>query len=145
MIELLVRRPDGSVASLRTDRARILLGTDPTADVCYAGHPNTGVSHIHAIIEFEPALGGGWYVLKDKSRNGTLVHGRPLEGPHFLRDGDLIQLGREVGPQVTVRLHVPLDEWRAGQSHLPRPMLALAAALVGVLLLLVLGVWLFLP
>jgi pSer/pThr/pTyr-binding forkhead associated (FHA) protein len=132
VIVLLVRRPDGTVAEYVTDQAQILLGKGPTCDVCYEDHPNQGISREHARITFEPAADGGWYMLEDLSKNGTYVHGRRIAEPHALRAGDRVQLGVD-GPQLTVQLRVPLDEWQSVGPRVPWQIPALAVGLISVL------------
>jgi predicted component of type VI protein secretion system len=64
----------------------LLIGRDELCDLVI---PDRQVSRQHASISLE----GDHYVLRDLgSKNGTFVNGRELDGPHFLQDGDEIQV-----------------------------------------------------
>jgi pSer/pThr/pTyr-binding forkhead associated (FHA) protein len=125
MIELVIHSTH-SPRSYRTHRAVIRIGSDAASDICYVDHE--AVSREHATIEFQPEADGGWYVLRDTSSNGTFVHGRRVDN-HLLRDGDRIQFGKDVGPEITVHLHVPLESRPAPHTDTWR-MLAFIFALV---------------
>ena len=49
------------------------------------------VSRAHALLE---QVGGAWTVEDRGSSNGTLVNAQRILGPHVLRDGDVIAVGR---------------------------------------------------
>lgn len=69
----------------------ILLGRDPD---CHVPLHDFGVSRRHAMISPE---GSGHYILQDLgSTNGTRVNGKPIPGPHSLRDGEKIAIGDTV-------------------------------------------------
>jgi DNA-binding CsgD family transcriptional regulator len=49
------------------------------------------VSRAHALLE---QAGGAWTVEDRGSSNGTLVNAVRINGPHVLRDGDVVRVGR---------------------------------------------------
>jgi pSer/pThr/pTyr-binding forkhead associated (FHA) protein len=49
------------------------------------------VSRAHALLE---QVGGAWTVEDRGSSNGTLVNAARITGPHVLRDGDVLRVGR---------------------------------------------------
>lgn len=49
------------------------------------------VSRAHALLE---QVGGAWTVEDRGSSNGTLVNAARIGGPHVLRDGDVVRVGR---------------------------------------------------
>ena len=49
------------------------------------------VSRAHALLE---QAGGAWTVEDRGSSNGTLVNASRINGPHLLRDGDVVRIGR---------------------------------------------------
>jgi pSer/pThr/pTyr-binding forkhead associated (FHA) protein len=49
------------------------------------------VSRAHALLE---QVGGAWTVEDRGSSNGTLVNASRINGPHVLRDGDVVRVGR---------------------------------------------------
>jgi serine phosphatase RsbU (regulator of sigma subunit) len=65
-------------------------------DICRIGrsaecgvHLNyNGISRVHACITCE---NDNYYIEDLKSRNGTFLHGKPIEGKTQLRDGDVVQ------------------------------------------------------
>lgn len=125
--------------SWETDLARIRLGRGTDATVSLAGHPSRVVSEEHALVEFRD----GWYRLSDAgSRNGTYVNGEPVTAGHPLRDGDVIQLGADTGPQLAVHFVYDVDRWRehvlASQGPAWGPLVGLIGATVAVLML---GAW----
>jgi pSer/pThr/pTyr-binding forkhead associated (FHA) protein len=52
---------------------------------------DTEVSRAHALLE---RVGGAWTVEDRGSSNGTLVNAARISGPHVLRDGDVVRVGR---------------------------------------------------
>lgn len=66
---------------------RIRVGRESECDLCL---DNPAISRVHC--EFED-LGGGAWVVRDRSGGRTYVNGAKIEG-HDLADGDLIALGK---------------------------------------------------
>ena len=87
MGKLVLYLPDGTVHDIVLDKERLSIGRRPDNDVCL---PYPAVSGEHAAVvnilddSFLEDLG---------STNGTLVNGKPVV-KHFLRDNDLIDIGR---------------------------------------------------
>ena len=68
------------------EQPELLIGRDVRCDLVI---PERQVSRHHARIR----LKGEGYILEDLgSKNGTFVNGQQLAGPHFLQDGDEIQI-----------------------------------------------------
>lgn len=88
MLELL-GPADRVVRSLPLNGVPITIGRRSGNDLALV---DIEVSREHARIEFAPPR----YVVNDLgSTNGTRVNGRAVGGPHALRDGDVIELGRQ--------------------------------------------------
>jgi len=87
MAKLVLLVPNGTTLEVPLRRERVTIGRRADNDVCL---PNIAVSGEHAVVvtiladSFLEDLG---------STNGTLVNGKPI-AKHFLRDGDLIDVGR---------------------------------------------------
>src|ERR1700681_3949119 len=87
MSKLVLHLEDGTTLDIPLDHERITIGRRGDNDVCL---PNLAVSGEHAAVvtiltdSFLEDLG---------STNGTLVNGKPI-AKNFLRDGDLIDIGR---------------------------------------------------
>ena len=87
MAKLVLLVPNGTTMDVPLRRERVTIGRRADNDVCL---PNLAVSGEHAVVvtilsdSFLEDLG---------STNGTLVNGKPI-AKHFLRDGDLIDIGR---------------------------------------------------
>ena len=86
---LTVVGPGGASTSYRFDADRISLGRAESNDVVVT---DALVSREHLELRRE---GTSWLV-RDLSRNGSLLNGLALRGTQPLRDGDDIQLGRTV-------------------------------------------------
>jgi hypothetical protein len=88
MAKLVLFLEDGATRDIALGKERITIGRRADNDVCL---PHPAVSGEHAAIvtilndSFLEDLG---------STNGTLVNGEPIQ-KHFLRDGDLIDVGRQ--------------------------------------------------
>jgi len=68
------------------DEPELIMGRDEQCDLVI---PDRQVSRQHARIRLE----GDGYILEDlDSKNGTFVNGQQLDSPHFLQDGDEIQI-----------------------------------------------------
>jgi predicted component of type VI protein secretion system len=83
------------------DLKRVAFGKDPISvgrgTTCDLAFPDDKqVSRLHAIIE---QRGQFWYVIDQKSTNGTHVNGQRCTVPHPINDGDLIEIGDQ-------RIHV---------------------------------------
>ena len=87
MAKIVLLVPNGTTLDVPLRRERVTIGRRADNDVCL---PNLAVSGEHAVVvtilsdSFLEDLG---------STNGTLVNGKPI-AKHFLRDGDLIDVGR---------------------------------------------------
>jgi hypothetical protein len=87
MAKLVLLVPNGTTLDVPLRRERVTIGRRADNDVCL---PNLAVSGEHAVVvtilsdSFLEDLG---------STNGTLVNSKPV-AKHFLRDGDLIDIGR---------------------------------------------------
>lgn len=88
MAKLVLLLDDGTGQDILLHRERLTIGRRPDNDLCL---PHPAVSAEHAAVttilsdSFLEDLG---------STNGTLVNGRVIQ-KHFLRDGDLVEVGRE--------------------------------------------------
>ena len=86
--ELLIHTPDGRTRTLPLDRDRFSLGRSSTNELCYA--EDAGLSRQHLAIEKQD---DGWIVRDLGSKNGTLVNGVRITGPHTLGPNDRITAG----------------------------------------------------
>jgi serine phosphatase RsbU (regulator of sigma subunit) len=78
----------GERIPLRT--GRVVIGRHPGCDIVI---DTSAVSRQHAAIAIEDGLA----TVEDlRSRNGTLLNGRPLASPHLLVDGDHVQICEQV-------------------------------------------------
>ncbi len=68
------------------DKSRLTIGRSPDCDIIL---PDRVVSRRHACIERHD---GEYFIVDDKSKNGTFVNGRPVDAPRRLIDGDEIQI-----------------------------------------------------
>jgi len=80
---------------------------------------DAATSRRHAMLERDS--GGNWNIIDLKSTNGTFVNDRQIDGPHSLRHGDTIRIGRSVLSFVT---QSPESTFDAGATFhsLPRPI-----------------------
>jgi predicted RNA-binding Zn-ribbon protein involved in translation (DUF1610 family) len=85
---LVYQEEDGRIASFTIERGWTRIGRSEAADISL-DHPT--VSRRHALIVAQP--GKGLRVLDDRSLNGVLVNGEPVE-MKTLRDGDELAIGR---------------------------------------------------
>src|ERR1700682_1244037 len=89
MSKLVLFMPDGTNLDVPLSRERTTIGRRADNDICL---PNLAVSGEHAVVvtiladSFLEDLG---------STNGTLVNGKAIT-KHFLRDRDVIDIGREL-------------------------------------------------
>ncbi len=89
--ELLIHTPDGRTRTLALDRERFSLGRSSTNELCYA--EDAGLSRQHLAIERQD---DSWIVRDLGSKNGTLVNGVRITGPHTLGPNDRITAGHLV-------------------------------------------------
>lgn len=94
----------GAVPELSLDRHGAIIGRSPTVDWSLPD-PEKVISSRHCEIDFR----GNAYLLVDTSTNGTLVNGARPSGPHTLRDGDVIGIGR-------YQIRVSLDAERPAEQ-----------------------------
>jgi pSer/pThr/pTyr-binding forkhead associated (FHA) protein len=85
---LVYRDDDEQVISFRIERGWTRIGRSATADLRL---DDPSVSRRHALVVAEP--GKDLRVLDDRSLNGVLVNGKPVEWG-ALRDGDELAVGR---------------------------------------------------
>jgi pSer/pThr/pTyr-binding forkhead associated (FHA) protein len=77
------------IISLGPERERLSIGRLAGCEVALTW--DTEVSRAHALLE---QAGGAWTIEDRGSSNGTLVNAARLTGPHVLRDGDIVRIGR---------------------------------------------------
>lgn len=89
--EILIRSADGNARTFRLEGERIFLGRSGANELCYP--EDAGLSRRHLVLERD---GEDWTVRDLGSKNGTLVNGARITGPHRLRPGDRITAGHLV-------------------------------------------------
>jgi len=77
------------IIALGAERERLSVGRLAGCEVALTW--DTEVSRAHALLE---QAGGAWTVEDRGSSNGTLVNAARITGPHVLRDGDIVRIGR---------------------------------------------------
>lgn len=77
------------IVTLGAQLDRLSIGRLPGCEVALAW--DTEVSRAHALLE---QAGGAWTIEDRGSSNGTLVNSARIAGPHVLRDGDVVRIGR---------------------------------------------------
>jgi pSer/pThr/pTyr-binding forkhead associated (FHA) protein len=77
------------IVALGAERQRLSIGRLPACEVAVPW--DSEVSRAHALLE---KVGGSWTVEDRGSSNGTLVNAARINGPHVLRDGDIVRVGR---------------------------------------------------
>jgi pSer/pThr/pTyr-binding forkhead associated (FHA) protein len=77
------------ILALSPDRDRLSIGRLAGAEVALTW--DSEVSRAHALLE---QVGGAWTIEDRGSSNGTLVNTARINGPHLLRDGDVVRIGR---------------------------------------------------
>ena len=77
------------IVPLDPERERLSVGRLAGCEVALPW--DTEVSRAHALLE---QVGGAWTVEDRGSSNGTLVNAARITGPHVLRDGDIVRIGR---------------------------------------------------
>ena len=86
--ELIVRTPDGKSRTVPLESESVALGRAATNALCYPD--DVGLSRQHMVIEKQ---GSDWVVRDLNSKNGTIVNGNRITGPHLLRPGDRVSAG----------------------------------------------------
>ncbi len=87
MAEIRIHSADGTERTLRVTRDRLTVGRSRESDIHL---PDQWLSRRHAEIQRRPE---GFFVVDLKSKNGTLLNDRPVEGEARLTSGDVIVLG----------------------------------------------------
>jgi pSer/pThr/pTyr-binding forkhead associated (FHA) protein len=77
------------IIALGPERERLSIGRLTGCEVALTW--DSEVSRAHALLE---QVGGAWTVEDRGSSNGTLVNAARITGPHVLRDGDIVRVGR---------------------------------------------------
>jgi DNA-binding CsgD family transcriptional regulator len=77
------------IVALGPEMERLSIGRLASCEVAVTW--DTEVSRAHALLEH---AGGAWTVEDRGSSNGTLVNAARINGPHVLRDGDVVRVGR---------------------------------------------------
>jgi pSer/pThr/pTyr-binding forkhead associated (FHA) protein len=77
------------IVALGPERERLSVGRLAGCEVALTW--DSEVSRAHALLE---QAGGAWTVEDRGSSNGTLVNAARINGPHVLRDGDIVRIGR---------------------------------------------------
>jgi pSer/pThr/pTyr-binding forkhead associated (FHA) protein len=77
------------ILELGPERVRLSVGRLAACEVALTW--DSEVSRAHALLE---QVGGAWTVEDRGSSNGTLVNSSRINGPHVLRDGDVVRVGR---------------------------------------------------
>jgi pSer/pThr/pTyr-binding forkhead associated (FHA) protein len=83
------RDDEQRIVALGSERERLSVGRLAGCEVALTW--DTEVSRAHALLE---QAGGAWTVEDRGSSNGTLVNAARINGPHMLRDGDIVKVGR---------------------------------------------------
>jgi pSer/pThr/pTyr-binding forkhead associated (FHA) protein len=131
---IVLRRSDGAAEQIRD--AQITIGRDPDCRVSFAQSELDIVSRRHARIQFR----GEWYEIVDEgSHNGTFVNGRKVEGAVQLREGDVIQLGYDIGPKLEVHFEYDRERYARKFSSSASSFSLIWVLLVGLMLLIVLA------
>jgi hypothetical protein len=78
------------------EKGRATIGRASSADLVI---DRPGVSRDHAVVELR---NDGWWVVPRETKNGTLLDGRPLQGPSRLPPESTLGLGARVKLKLTV-------------------------------------------
>lgn len=98
--ELMVMAPGQPPRGLPLPERQLTLGRSPGNELCYPD--DAGLSRQHLVIE---RIGEDMVVRDLGSKNGTLVNGERLAGPHILRPGDQISAGH-----LLIEFRAPLPD-----------------------------------
>ena len=77
------------IVALTPGMERLSIGRLATCEIAVTW--DTEASRAHALLE---QAGGAWTIEDRGSSNGTFVNASRLTGPHVLRDGDVVRVGR---------------------------------------------------
>jgi len=86
--ELIVRTPDGKSRTVPLEHECVSLGRAATNVLCYPD--DVGLSRQHMVIELADNV---WVARDLNSKNGTIVNGNRIAGPHRLQAGDRVSAG----------------------------------------------------
>ena len=134
---IVLKHTDGRTFESR--KASLIIGRDSTADVAFAEDDSDLISRLHARIQFR----GGWYELIDEgSANGTYLNGVRVKSALPLREGDIIQLGHEIGPRMEVGFRYDRTRYQLQFQQRVSPLIWILGAvlLLGMMFFLVLAV-----
>ncbi len=107
MQELLIRTPDGKTQTMALDKDRLTLGRSSANELCYP--EDAGLSRQHLSLE---RIGHGWVLRDLGSKNGTMVNGARINGPHTLAPTDRITAG-----------HIAIELQRGNQPALDKTVM----------------------
>ncbi len=79
MQELLIHTPDGKTRTMALEKERLTLGRSSANELCYP--EDAGLSRQHLSLE---RSGSDWVLRDLGSKNGTMVNGARINGPHTL-------------------------------------------------------------
>ena len=77
------------LVELSAELDRLSIGRLPTCELAMTW--DSEVSRAHALLE---QVGGAWTIEDRGSSNGTQVNTARINGPHVLREGDVVRVGR---------------------------------------------------
>jgi pSer/pThr/pTyr-binding forkhead associated (FHA) protein len=77
------------LVALTPELDRLSIGRLPTCEIAMTW--DSEVSRAHALLE---QVGGAWTIEDRGSSNGTQVNTARINGPHVLREGDVVRVGR---------------------------------------------------
>lgn len=79
---------EGNILKVTMEDQSIRVGR--TSDCDFAFPADKQVSRLHAIFEPRP---NGWFVVDNKSTNGSYVNGQRVTVPFPIKEGDVIEIG----------------------------------------------------
>lgn len=91
---------------LRVPMARLPISVGRSADCDFSFPNDKQVSRVHAVLE--PRT-NGWFVVDNKSTNGSYVNGQRVTVPFPIKDGDMIEIGGQT-LRVCTGLHMIVPE-----------------------------------
>lgn len=101
-MKLAITVQEGTLAGRRADfiEGFLTVGRDPNCNLRFDPQVDKVVSSKHAYVEQKP---DGFYLVDNKSTNGTFLNGAQVTERSILRDGDTIQFGKN-GPTAVVSI-----------------------------------------